>query len=86
MTTKKGSTKRPAKGKAAADEVGKLAYHLSEAMRIMSAAEWVPSGVYNDFAEALNDMSNTINDDSFIHSEAYIRLELTELAKKGGAK
>lgn len=86
MTTKKGSTKRPAKDKANAEEMETLAHHLSEALRIMRTSEVIPSRVYNDFAEAYNDLTNYTNEDELIHSEPYIRLHLLALVEKGDAE
>jgi hypothetical protein len=136
MTTKKCSTKRPAKGKAHehADEIQRqmreseikdlaelieavlhhphtprslfnavtrtaatigepepteldaLAYHLAEALRIMGASEFIPSCIYNYFADALNELENLAFTDNFCQSEEYLRLNLAALALKGGAK
>lgn len=91
MTTKKGSTKKPAKGKPAdaAAEVRAFAYHLSEALRISRTSAAVGADIYNALGEAWNDITNNIAPRGFYDSpefvacifEAAIREE-----QEGGAK
>ena len=56
MTPKKGSTKRPAKGKADPAAMEALAHHISEALRIMRTSEIIPARIYNYFADAWNEL------------------------------
>jgi len=86
MTTKKSSTKRPAKGKGA-EEFDALAHHIAEALRILRESDYIPTRIYNDFADAWNELCNTVLSESRLwDSETYARLVLSELAKKGGAE
>lgn len=86
MTTKKVTTKRPAKGKANTEELIALAHHLAEALRIMGTADFIPARIYDYFADTVNELHNLANGDGFNHSAAYIGLHLAELARKGGAQ
>lgn len=84
-TTKKRSTKTAATN-TDAEDLGRLAHHISEALRIMRKSPLVPVRVFNDFADAVNNLYNLANDDDLVHSEAYIRLHLARLAEMGGAE
>lgn len=85
-TTKKVTTRRPATSKAAANELDALAHHIAEALRIMRESELIPARIYNDFADAWNELANVATSTAFLESEVYTRLILAELASKGGAE
>jgi hypothetical protein len=59
MTTKKTTTKKAAKGKAAPEELDAFAHHLAEVLRIARPADSVPASLYNDLANAWNEFVNT---------------------------
>jgi len=81
-TTKKGSTK-----KTEAEELDALAHHISETLRILRTSEHFTARLYNDFADAWNEVCNSaVGLGHLWDSEAYARLVLAELAKKGGAE
>jgi hypothetical protein len=73
--------------KTEAEELDALAHHIAEALRIMRESELIPARIYNDFADAWNEVCNfAIGESRVWDSEEYARLVLAEIARKGGAK
>jgi hypothetical protein len=85
MNRKQSIKKTAAKDKAT-EELDALAHHISETLRIMGASESIPARVYNEFADALNNLYNLVNDDELVHSEQHIRLYLARLMQTRGVK
>jgi hypothetical protein len=85
MTIKK-KAQGAAKGKADTEELDALAHHIAETLRIMRDSEHIPARIYNDFADAWNELVNVAMSTAFLESETYTRLVLAELVSKGGAK
>ena len=98
MTTKKASTKRPAKGKAPAevadegDSPARFAYHLAEVLRIGRTADFIPAGLYNDLGNAWNEFVNTAGGGAAFRElhegEAGVRLllQIVMRSEEGGAE
>lgn len=94
MTKKKVTTKRPAKGRAAAqtaqhaEDLRDFSRHLSEALRIARESDAIGVDTYNALGEAWNTIMNDIAPAHFYDSPEFIAciFEAAIRGEEGGAE